>query len=100
LVRIAEQVRHDFGTEWHALPRAHEAFSAAIVQRLAAYPPPPSGAAWSDLFGPNDPPETIGRMRELDDRRKHSYPQLEAAQKRKTGRLFRHLRAKKEGNND
>lgn len=78
LVNIAERLRADYG-EWHKSPMAYQAFNAAMIQRIAQYEPPPEpeGAA-SDLFGRSD---TIGRLREHDDRRSHSYPHLETAQR-------------------
>ena len=95
LLNIAVRLRSDFGSDWHASLWAHKAFVAAIVQRLAEYAPPERPSLTVDaLF---DPPETIGRLRERDDRREHSYSGLEAAQKRRSaGKLSaRHIRAKK-----
>jgi hypothetical protein len=95
LINIAELLRLDFGAEWHNSTRAHQAFAAALVQRLAAYAPPPDqpSAAVEALF---DQPETIGQLRERDDRRAHAYQHLEAAQKGKTGKLLRHIKGKGE----
>jgi hypothetical protein len=77
--RIADKLRQDFGADWHASPRAHQAFVAAVAQRIAQYTPPTGteSAARSDLVGTvgvDDPPETIGRLRERDDRRRHQLP--------------------------
>ena len=75
--RIADKLRQDFGAEWHASLRAHQAFAAAVAQRIAQYTPPAitESAAGSDsvwaTVGADDPPETIGRLRESDDRREH-----------------------------
>jgi hypothetical protein len=97
LVHLAAKLRADYGNrEWWESAYAHEAFVAAVMQRLAEYAPtPPSqkGGAVSDLF---DPPDMIGRLRERDDRREHSYPQLEAAQKRRSS--AHRLRGKKDDN--
>lgn len=96
IASIASVLRADFGCEWHEYPRVHQAFSAAVAQRIAAYKPPARElpVAASDLlyFGPDDAPETIGRMRERDDRRAHAYPKLEAAEKRTAPRLARKLK--------
>jgi hypothetical protein len=101
LTNIAANLALDFGAQWHASPRAHEAFAAAIAQRVAAYAPPPrDGVGASDLFGPADPPETIGRLRERDDQRTHGYEHLGSAQKSKTARLLRHIRPNKDGNDE
>jgi hypothetical protein len=34
-------------------------------------------------LGPDHPPDAVGKLRAHDLRRKHSYPQLEAAQERR-----------------
>lgn len=85
------------------MEKSLEAFVAAVMQRLAEYAPAPDGAAVSALFAPSDPPETIGRIRERDDRHEHSYPQLQAAQKRRSKQKMsgwsRHMRAKKDNDN-
>src|SRR5262249_34915640 len=83
LAEIAALIHADFQTEWHTSPRAHKAFAAASAQRVAAYEPTEArsgGVGVSDLFGQSDAPETVGRLRELDDRRWHDYPHLKAAQ--------------------
>jgi hypothetical protein len=84
IANLAELVRIDCG-DWHSSPRAHTEFVTALMQRLAGYTPPAPVAAASDPLLPD--PEMLGRIREQDDRRQHSYPQLEAAQKRKTAVL-------------
>lgn len=100
LVNIAARVRADFGCEWHMMPRAHQAFAAALTQRVAGYAPPPreAPAAASDLmfFGPDDEPETIGRMRERDDQRAHNYQHLKTALTRTMPRLARHMTTKRD----
>jgi hypothetical protein len=87
LLSISERLREDFGTDWHSDPRTHKAFMEAVAQRLAAYAPPPSkpNAATADigLIRPTDSPETIGRMRENDDRRDGLYEHLNAALERR-----------------
>jgi hypothetical protein len=105
LVNLTVQVHRDFNMDWHRWPKAHAAFTAAVAQRLAGYTPPPThDAAATDLLGPHDPPETIGRLRETDDRRAGSYPVLVASLKRwaaaKTASFGRAMRAKKETNHD
>ncbi len=99
LLNIAALLRSDFAADWHTSWWAHKAFVAAIIQRLAEYQPPErQSAAVNALF---DPPETIGRLRERDDRRTHDYPQLKAAQQRKGRRLSaRHIKAKRGDDND
>lgn len=81
LINIAALLRVDFRAEWHAWPGAYEAFAAAVVQRLAAYAPPPAPEMMVDPESEIKEDETkmIGRTRERDDRRAHDYPHLEAA---------------------
>jgi hypothetical protein len=100
VVNIAAKLRADFGCEWHYAPRAHEAFAAAVADRIGIYKPPLTGGA-SDLvyWGPtNDPPDVLGRLRERDDRRTHDYPSLRAAEERTAKRrrtaLPHHIRSK------
>ena len=100
LVKTATKLRADFGNEWHARPRAHQAFAAAAAQWIADYSPPPRegppGA--SDLMGPSDP-ETIGRMRARDVQREHSFPQVKASQERRHRMVIasRHTKTKRRG---
>jgi len=87
LENLAALLRVDFGTEWYADPRAHQAFVTAVNQRLAAYSPP-STAQFEpptvlSLVDPDDPPDTIGRMRERDDQRLSTYDHLIEIQNRK-----------------
>jgi MoxR-like ATPase len=102
LLNLAATTRQDSGAEWHKSPYAFQQFTAALMQRLAEYRPAPApdSEAVADL---TEPPETVGRIRERDDRRAHPYPHLEAAQKRrgahKLGTL-RPKRAKKGGDNE
>jgi hypothetical protein len=102
LINIATLLRIDFGAEWHAWPRAYEAFAAAVAQRLAGYVPPPGvmADAASEMLSSDDLPETVGRMRERDDRRARVYQHLAAAQKRKTAGFAKHVRTKKEGKDE
>jgi hypothetical protein len=100
LVNIAATLRADFGCEWHYKPRAHEAFAAAVAERIGVYRPRLSGGA-SDLvyWGPtNDPPDVIGRLRERDDRRAHDYPSLRTADERtaksRRAAIASHVRSK------
>jgi hypothetical protein len=95
LVNIATLLRFDFETEWHAWPLAFQAFSTAIKERIAAYAPAVgvmagSGAARDMLR--DEPPETLGRMRERDDRRAHAYKHLAEAQKRKSAGFAKHVK--------
>lgn len=100
-VLIADLLRQDYGTDWHKSYRAQRALTAAIELVLADYAPSLDSPAVSALFGPDEPPETIGRMRARDVQRRQSYPHLEAAQKRKHARAFsRAMRGKKEGKHD
>jgi hypothetical protein len=97
LVNIAELVHLDSIGSWHSSPSAHKEFVAAVTQRLAAYTPPPPPIARgpsgevrvgvSDLFeasAAEADPEMLGKIREQDDRRWHSYPHLEARMQRKS----------------
>jgi hypothetical protein len=98
LINMAALLRIDFGAEWHAWPSAYKAFAAAAAQRLVGYAPPPGimTDAASEMLTENDP-ETVGRMRERDDRRARVYQHLAAAQKRKTAGFTKHVRRKKDG---
>jgi hypothetical protein len=102
LINIAALLRVDYRAEWHTWPRAYEAFSAAVAQRLVGYAPPPGVMtdAASEMLGANDSPDTVGRMRERDDQRTHAYQHLTAAQVRKASGLTRHSRTKKESNDE
>src|SRR5260370_379573 len=64
IVQLAEEVRRDFGTEWHTDLNAYKALVAAIVDQLATKEPKEVSGAVPALFGRgdhNDPPEVIGR---------------------------------------
>ncbi len=102
LVNVSELLRDDFGEEWHAWPPAHQTFAAAIAQRIAGYAPPPGVMmdAASNLLGPNYPPETLGRIRERDDQRAHTYRHLADAQKRTAVGFTGHVRTKKENKDE
>jgi hypothetical protein len=76
LVNIAAKLRADYGTEWHESSKAHEAFSAAIVERLEGYRHLAKKDPAKEMFEPKGPPEVIGRLRESDDRHLHFYPLL------------------------
>jgi hypothetical protein len=85
LVNVAKMLRLDFGEEWYSSPPAYEAFTAAVVQRLARYKPtqpsaPPSEAP--DRIRPDylQEPTIIGKLRETDDVLAHSYRHLAAVQ--------------------
>jgi hypothetical protein len=86
IANIAKLLRQDFGTEWHTSRAAHEAFAAALAQRIAAYAPPAEAPidADSEILGA---PDIIGRMRERDDRGLHTsrYRYLTALLKAKSG---------------
>src|SRR5262249_7313032 len=74
ILSLAELIRADLGAHWHESTNAHQAFTAAVAQRLAGYSPvePPSSAggkptgASALLF---DPPEIVGRTHERHDQR-------------------------------
>ena len=106
LISMAKQVVADYGASWHVNPRAHKAFVTAINQRLAAYAPPaePERTAAQDLFEPAEPPETIGRIRERDDQRAHTYPHLQKVLKRLSAKgmsaIIRHAKANKGGQDE
>jgi hypothetical protein len=97
VVNIAATMRAEYGCEWHYKPRAHEAFAAAIADQISVYAPALSGGT-SDLlhWGPNDPPDMIGRMRARDERRTRSYPLARAAEERtaksRTAAIASHIR--------
>jgi hypothetical protein len=87
LINLAAKLKADFGIEWHARPRAHQAFAAGVAQWIADYAPPPREGppAASDLFyfGPDDEPETVGRMRTRDVQREHNFPHLKSSKERR-----------------
>lgn len=80
LANLAELVRIDCG-DWRSSTRAHTEFVTAVMQRLAGYMPVPDDTVAAASDQPD--PEMLGKIREQDDRRQHSYPQLKAAQQRK-----------------
>ncbi len=95
LVNIAALLSVDFGAEWHAWPRAYEAFFSAVKQRIAAYAPPPgvmTGAGATMDILRDEPAETIGRMRERDDQRAHPYKHLADAHKRRSAGFTKHVK--------
>lgn len=101
VVDLAKLIELDYGRPWHRSPRGHQAFMIALAAVLQQYEPerPPVPVA-SDLMEPDVPPESLGQIRAQDVRRWHTYPHLEAAAKRKTARLGRHIRAKQEGSDE
>jgi hypothetical protein len=61
IVQLAAEVLHDFKTHWHAEPRAHKAFLAAVADQIGSYEPPPTPASGSPDVNDLDPPDVIGR---------------------------------------
>src|SRR5262249_43125831 len=68
IANLADTIRLDLATAWYAHSFSHDAFAAAVAQRLAEYRPLPE--PWPtvarDLLGsgfsrPEDSPETVGR---------------------------------------
>jgi hypothetical protein len=99
LVDTAVTLTQNFGVSWHSQPKAHAVFAAAVADLLAGYEPerPPVAVA-SDLLGPDDPPETIGKMLAMQVRFGRSYPHLDKAQQRKTALAVRHIKQEDGGN--
>jgi hypothetical protein len=99
---LSNQMRTDFGVDWHANPKTHEAFVSAVYERVMAYEPPAPkpGAAAFDLglveVKPGDSTHLIGRMRERDDRRLGDYKYLQEVQHRRGRWTSRSVKAKKE----
>jgi hypothetical protein len=95
LVDIAKLLRQDYAVEWYTWPPAYQAFAAAMAKRIAEYAPPPgilaSAGATKDMLR-EESPETIGRMRERDDRRAHAYKHLAEAQKRRSAGFTKHVK--------
>jgi hypothetical protein len=91
----AATIIQNFGVSWHSNPKAHAVFVTALAEHLAGYKPGPSGGV-TDLLGPDDPPETIGKMLARQVTFSRSYPHLEAAQQRRSPLKARHIKAKKE----
>ena len=60
IVQLASEVLHDFKTHWHAEPRAHKAFLAAVADQIGSYEPPPTPTSGSP-DDQSDPPDVIGR---------------------------------------
>jgi hypothetical protein len=92
LVNLAGLLRLDFGEGWYSLPQAHAAFTAALVQRLARYKPPqlsPAPGGASDRIPPDvlQEPTIIGKLRETDDLRAHSYTHLAAVQAQRPAKV-------------
>jgi hypothetical protein len=61
IVQLASEVLHDFKTHWHAEPRAHKAFLAAVADQIGSYEPPPTTSGSPDINDLSDPPDVIGR---------------------------------------
>jgi hypothetical protein len=58
---MADQIRRDTRIEWHAHRKAHEAFTAAVMNWLEGLKPKEhESPAVEALFGPDDP-QTLGR---------------------------------------
>lgn len=93
VVNIINALRQDYEAEWHTSPAAHEALAAALAQRIANYAPTPGALVDAVAEMPEDPPDLIGRMRERDDRRAHTYRHLTAVLKAKRSK-------KKEANDE
>jgi hypothetical protein len=104
IANIAALLREPSGADWWTSSAGHHAFSAAVAERLAGYAPPPPPApspsafdlfASSGLFGD---PETVGRVREHDDRGAHAYPilteTLARKSKQRTHSMARAIRGK------
>jgi hypothetical protein len=85
LINMAALLRVDFRAEWHSWPGAYRAFAEAVAQRLSAYAPGPGMLVDPESAIQEDELETIGRMRERDDRRAHAYRHLTTALKAKSG---------------
>jgi hypothetical protein len=98
ILNLAELIRADANAPWHSGRWAHQAFAAAVAQRLTGYQPPdlaPEGSAFTDLFGA---PETVGHAHERADQRTNPYQHLKAAQEQRQRKLVaaaaRHLKKK------
>jgi hypothetical protein len=112
VINIADLVKVDLGSSWHANSGVHTAFAAAVAQRIEGYKPQGGGdpnLAVSALLGAWDSDvgaEAIGRTHERHDRRSRTYKHLQAAQDAQTKaaqssmkRAGRHI-AKKGNNNE
>src|SRR5258708_425104 len=61
IIQLAEEVRREFASEWHADVNTYKAFIAAVADQLESHRP----TAVSDSTGTTShdaPPETIGRV--------------------------------------
>ncbi len=76
ITNIAARLCQDFGAEWHSSPKAHEAFTAAVLQRLSRYRP---SASVQEAVKDADylaEPRIIGKLRESDDLHQHMYEHI------------------------
>ena len=86
VVDLAKALAVDYRGAWHQSSGCHQAFGSAVAAVIKAHAPKPTTGI-SALMEPDIPPETLGQIRLRDIQREHSYPHLEAAQRRQQRRL-------------
>jgi hypothetical protein len=71
VVYLADQLSKEMGAAWHSSPKVHQELVAGITrhlerQRPAAEPAGQPEPQTSEIFDLDEPPGTIGRLRERD----------------------------------
>ena len=99
IVQLASEVLHDFKTHWHAEPRAHKAFLAAVADQIGSHEPPPTPTSGSpDINDLSDPPDVIGRA--LARRYRRDREAVESARMAVEQRIKRKQENKERGNGE
>ena len=98
IVQLASEVLHDFKTHWHAEPRAHKAFLAAVADQIGSYEPPPTTSGSPDINDLSDPPDVIGRA--LARRYRRDREAVESARMAVEQRIKRKQENKERGNGE
>jgi hypothetical protein len=101
IVQLASEVLHDFKAHWHAEPRAHKAFLAAVADQIGSYEPPSTPTSGSpDVNDLSDPPDVIGRA--LARRYRRDLEAVESARMaaRQSQRIKRKQENKERGNGE
>ena len=99
IVQLASEVLHDFKTHWHAEPRAHKAFLAAVADQIGSYEPPPTPTSGSPDVNV-DPPDVIGRALARRYRRDREAVESARMAARQSQRIKRKQENKERGNGE
>jgi hypothetical protein len=101
IVQLASEVLHDFKTHWHAEPRAHKAFLAAVADQIGSHEPPPTPTSGSpDINDLSDPPDVIGRALARRYRRDREAVESARTAVRQAQRIKRKQENKERGNGE